>query len=655
MASINFINECKKAAYKNRLGTLVIEGIENPITNSDKLQSFTIDSGCYIDGNIIGNVYIKCLTSNLVDISEEINLVDKTIDVQVGVKYEDDTTEFINLGRYIVERPKDEKQINFSSITAYDSLIEKIDSPYVCGIDFSEGNKTVADLYVDLCNNLGLTPKTTTFLNNDIPVEGNPFTNKETNRIVLQTIAKVSCSFVVIDNDTNEIDLCWLSDSEEPDYIFEQSDYSTLEGGTIVYGPVNSVTIKNSQIDDENVTQTDDDSIIEHGEHSVVINEDYILYNATLRQQAITAIFNRLNGLKYIDCKLTTLKGKPFLNIGDKIRIYTDNDKYFDTYVLNHKFTYDGAFTSIIESPALTKTEIKTKQSVDLKEALKNTQIEINKAKGTITETIEMINETNSQITQVEQDINGIRANITRINDVEEKINEIETTVSGMQQSITYSGGYNLLENCVKQFGQAGWTGTFNNVTNTEIQRNSLTKSALEFMNDTEEREIQVPNGIYNFSCKYKKLVELANCKVIINNNEILLEDTEWTEIEYTFEVTANTIIVKFESDTDYSCWLVDLLFIPGDIKQTWTPNPNEINTGTIKLGGDTLSIEANYAKTKFEAKTDGIRIKNTDTNEVTTEYTDKGTKTKKIEANEGEVAKLLMVDMGNQTWISRM
>ena len=51
----------------------------------------------------------------------------------------------------------------------------------------------------------------------------------------------------------------------------------------------------------------------------------------------------------------------------------------------------------------------------------------------------------------------------------------------------------------------------------------------------------------YNFSCKYKKLVELANCKVIINNNEILLEDTDWAEIEYTFEVTANTIVAKFK------------------------------------------------------------------------------------------------------------
>ena len=79
-----------------------------------------------------------------------------------------------------------------------------------------------------------------------------------------------------------------------------------------------------------------------------------------------------------------------------------------------------------------------------------------------------------------------------------------------LKQSMTYSGGYNLIENCVKQFGEAGWTGTFVNYSNTEIQQNSLTKSALVFMEDTETREIQTENRVHNFSFKYKKLVPLA-------------------------------------------------------------------------------------------------------------------------------------------------
>lgn len=382
MTSTNFINECKNRANANRLGKIIVDGIDTPITNSDNLQSFEIDSGCYVDGNIIGSVYAKCLKANF--IADNNNLVDKVIRVQNGVKYANLNNEYINMGKYTVERPNNEITTNYSQITAYDDLYTNLDKKYICNIDYSSGDKTVSDLYIDVCNQLGLIPKTTTFINSTIPITANPFTNGEKNRTVLQTIAKISCSFIDIDNDTNKIDLCWLSSSTEPDYIFQKNDYSSVEGGQVICGPINCLIIKNSQIDDENVTIKDEESIVENGEHSIAISEDYILHNADLRQQAITSIWNRVKGMKYVDCKLTTYYGKPFLKLGAYIRIYTSNTEYFDTYVLKHSFTYDGAFASVIESPALTDQEIKTKQDVSLGQALKNTQIDVDKQKQQI-------------------------------------------------------------------------------------------------------------------------------------------------------------------------------------------------------------------------------------------------------------------------------
>lgn len=64
MINTNFINECKNRANANRLGQITVDEIDTPITNSDNLQSFEIDSGCYVDGNIIGSVYAKCLKAN---------------------------------------------------------------------------------------------------------------------------------------------------------------------------------------------------------------------------------------------------------------------------------------------------------------------------------------------------------------------------------------------------------------------------------------------------------------------------------------------------------------------------------------------------------------------------------------------------------------
>lgn len=382
MKNTNFINECKNRANGNRLGKIIVDGIETPITNSNNLQSFEIDSGCYVDGNIIGSVYAKCLKANFID--DQNNLTDKSIQAQIGVKYADLSNEYINMGKYIIERPNNEITANMSQITAYDDLYTSLDKKYVCNIDYSSGNKTVSDLYIDVCSQLGLIPVTTTFINSTIPITANPFTNGESNRTVLQTVAKIACSFVDIDNDTNKIDLCWLSQNQEPDYIFDLNDYSSVEGGKIICGPINCLIIKNSQIDDENVTIKDEESIKLNGEHSITISEDYVLYNAELRKQAINAIWSKVKGMKYVDCKLTTYYGKPFLKLGDKIRIYTSNTEYFDTYVLKHNFKYDGTFASIIESPALTGQEIKTKQDISLGEALRNTQVEVNKQKGEI-------------------------------------------------------------------------------------------------------------------------------------------------------------------------------------------------------------------------------------------------------------------------------
>lgn len=396
MANTNFINECKNRANANRLGQIIVDGIDTPITNSDNLQSFEIDSGCYVDGNIIGSVYAKCLKANF--IAEQNNLSDKSVYAKIGVKYADLSNEYINMGKYKVEHPNNEITANMSQITAYSDLYTNLDSKYVCNIDYSTGDTTLSDLYVDVCTNLGLTPKSLEFTNSTIPIADNPFTNGEKNRTVLQTIAKISCSFIDIDNDTNEIDLCWLSDSQTPDYTFYKKDYVSVEGGQVVCGPINCLIIKNSKIDDENVTIKDDESIAENGEHSIIISEDYILHNAELRQQAITSIWNRVKGMKYVDCKLTTYYGKPFLKLGDRIRIYTSSTKYFDTYVLKHNFTYDGTFASIIESPALTEQEIKTKQDISLGEALRNAQIDINKQKGIITATVETQKEQSSTL-----------------------------------------------------------------------------------------------------------------------------------------------------------------------------------------------------------------------------------------------------------------
>lgn len=593
MASTNFINECKNRANANRLGQIVVDGIDTPISQSNNLQSFEIDSGCYVDGNIIGSVCAKCLKPNF--IAEQNNLVDKSIQAQIGVKYTDLSNEYINMGKYTVERPNNEITTQYSQITAYDNLYTNLDSKYVCNIDYSTGDKTLSDLYADVCTNLGLTPKSLEFINSTIPIFDNPFTNGEKNRTVLQTIAKISCSFIDIDNDTNEISLCWLSQNEEPDYIFYKNDYSSVDGGQIVCGPINCLIIKNSQIDDENVTITDDESIKTYGEHSVTISEDYILYNAELRQQAINSIWNRVKGMKYVDCKLTTYYGKPFLKLGDRIRIYINDTEYFDTYVLKHNFTYDGSFTSVIESPALTKQEIKTKQDVSLGQALSNAQIEINKQKKTITSLVEETKDNTNKIAQTIMDINNI------------------------QNLFQITGGSNLIKNSVGFFSNNYWLQTENGEFSygedndligktTSISKISIKNGTLK-TTDTNIVGLAI-NIIKSLSFKiYQDDDVTTTIKLYgLSEEQPLYEKTfvgkyQWQEIydenENKFYIDSPNLTLEITSVSIYNGLfsISDLMLNEGE-KTAWQPAQGEIWGTVVKMshqGISCYSVEGGY------------------------------------------------------------
>lgn len=629
MASLNFINECKNRANKNRLGKIIVDNFENPITNSDDLQSFSIDSGCCVNGNIIGSVYAKCLKANFV--SDIANLSGKDIDVQIGVKYADLTNEYINIGKYRVERPNNEITANMSQITAYDSLYAKLDDKYVCGIDYSNGDKTLKDLYIDVCNQLGLTPKTTDILNGNIAILDNPFTNGEKNRTVLQTVAKIACSFVDIDNDINEIDLCWLSQNEEPDYTFYKNDYVSVDGGQVVCGPINCLVIKNSAVDDENVTIKDEESIALYGEHSIIISEDYILHNAELREQAITAIWNRVNGMKYVDCKLTTYYGKPFLKLGDRIRIYTSETEYFDTYVLKHQFTYDGTFASIIESPALTEQEIKTKQDIGLKEALRNTQIDVNKQAGEIIQLVEETTENSNKIVKVTQDITNI------------------------QNLFQITGGNNLIKNSVGLFGSEYWsqseTGIFSFGEDSDLKGKTTSASKITISNGTLTSLATNIGGLNintlkSFNLKVKQDEDTTTTVTLYGLNEsspiykkTFTEKMDWqdiyTEEECRFFVDNPDLTLKIESSSTYNgkVEISDLMLNEGE-KQAWQPSSGEVFGAVIQMNYMGLSCRSLVQKTVTLLDGQGWRtchFNGSDIGETITKQTVDGTDTNNL------------------------
>lgn len=644
-ASSDFINECKKGAYVNRLGRLVVENMYEDLNQSNYLSEFTIESGCYVDGNIVGSVYVKTLTGQLLNLPDTSELLEKDLTAEVGVLYDDSSTEYLLLGTYHVERPDDESTYKELKITAHDTLYANLNKPYETYLDYDNEEITVADVYEELCEVLGLEPTTLEFINSDIPVSNSPFTNRETNLIALKSIATVACSFVTIDEETDEIDLSWLSDSTNPDYTFQLSDYSSLEGGLIEYGPVNSVILKSAQIDSENVSMQDDASIAQYGEHQIVISEDYILYNAELRQQAITAMYERLNGLKYVDSKITCYYGKPFLKIGDKIRIYKDSENYFDTYVLKHKFTYNGTFESVIESPSLTATEIKTKNNVSLREALKNTEIIVNKQEGTITALTKEVQDTLSQM--------GQYTTITQVNEL------IQTATSGITNTFTNVGGENIFRNTGLFFENTGqdsaqnpfdyWTG---NLKRQDSYDPSATGTAMLIQSGTVYQELEIPNGRYTVSLKFEQLNPTAHCTVKYNGREIALEDLEYGFTPTTGDITTRSIKFEIVCDTDDSFLIYELMGNLGDEPSTYSQNMNELRTDTVNISKG-ISVSSTATNTTAKIDADGFRVVNNNSGVNVLKATSTGIETPDVKADSGTIANLYFQQVNEQTWIT--
>lgn len=436
-----FKQECRNPAYANRLGKIEY-GNNQFISCSDYLSQITFEDTCITNGVIVGSTNAKSIVFNTLS---DYEIRNKIINAFIGVKYANTVEEYLNMGKYIIQDEKTQETAKNGQYKGFDDLT-LLDKIYVCGIeDFS--NVTLKDFADDVCEQLGLTLKTQNFTNYNLPVSGNPFTNNESCRTVLNAIAKCSLSFISINPEDNELEIKWLDN--EVSETFTKNDYINLEKNN-TYGPINCLIIRDPIISGENVVRQDDESIDLNGEHQFIIEDSYFLYNEELRNLAITNLWNKINGFTYVNCKLTTNLGKPYLKAGNKISVQADDGTYFNTYVLKHQFMYNGSFNSTIEAPSLTESQEKRKNLTDLKTRFRNTERKVNKIDGQIediieeqTDTTEKLNQTISTLDSTVSTVRNVQNQATeaidKANNASADVSTLTKAVETLQDSSTYA------------------------------------------------------------------------------------------------------------------------------------------------------------------------------------------------------------------------
>lgn len=646
------IDEIKEAFTKNITKAYVIRTRDGFEINQDNyLKDYKLEELRFVpDNGFIGGTVARRLTLDFNNVDNQFDIQDEDLRFFAGVEYEGKDY-YIDYGNFIVQKPETENTTDNTNATCLD---------YMCLLNATYNDEmtypcTLGELAENVCSQAGLELATKTFRNSDFIVTDNQFVNNEPLRTVLGAIALSAFSWARIGQD-NRVYIDFTIKQQE-DISLDYDSYFNLSMASKPFGPINRIILRNSQVEGENITVQDDESIAENGVHELVIADNPFAYTQEKREQLIEA-GKEFYGFTYMPITSMDTIGYAFLDSNSLIKINDMQDKANYAYVFNHTIDYNGALLDSIESPALTETETKYTYTPEEVQKQRRTEIIVDKHEQTITAIIQEQDELNNRQNVFEQDLDSTTNTISSINeDLTEKINQLQVNIDGLSQTVSQKGGDNIFS-----YDKEFWTGATDDdvsnleeYTDTDIQQNSVSGVGYIINKGTSRQNVQVKNDIYTISFTYKKLVELATGYVLINGTRYDLTSTNWDEIVVTLDVNTNYVDFGIISDTNNAFEIFDLMGSIGNEKQVWTQNANETRTDTVKIGKG-ITVSSSLTNTIWKADADGNRIINTDTGETVAEFTDKGTVTKNIEVQEtAEIAGILIQEIDNQTWISSL
>lgn len=314
-------------------------------------------------------------------------------------------------------------------------------------------------------------------------------------------------------------------------------------------------------------------------------------------------------------------------------------------FINNLKYTDDTVANQVGENlTVLSGTVLEIRNDVD-------------EQSTTITQTVALVNEQGEKIgileentSEVQQTANELSVSIEALNEATEQLN---ITLNGIENNMTKIGGGNLIKDSLGALNDGDWTNQVSTIRDTYTLENSIAGQGIMLNNNTIEQQIQLPNEIHTLSFKYKKNLSTANVKLYLNDVEYVLVQTETTEFSQQITISNNTLNIKFTSDTDNSCYILDLLLNLGSTKDTWTQNANETVTNTVKIGQG-IQVEDSKYNTYWRADSDGTRIVNKVTGDYVQETTDKAVIANELTSRSTSIINgVLFTKLGTHRWIS--
>lgn len=397
-----------KNAFKHGVtkGKIICDGITYDENNN--LVSIEIEDDRYVpDLGFIGQATAKKVTVELIDLEQNINLENKTLEIYIGAEYKSETY-YINYGKFIVNEPPENDDTNGKiKVVAYDYMI-KFNKDYNDIITYP---CTLLTLLKGICTQAGVDLGTSNFPNKDFIVENNQYVGKQL-RDILKGICQCAFGWARIGQD-NKLYLDFSVTSTNIERITnEEYKQDSFKKANEYYGPVNKVTYADSDIQGQEKSVENSQSIATNGLTEFVIYDNLFAYTETKRENLILA-GTKLFNLKYMPIQELELVGLIYLDSSDIIEIEDSNGEIINTRVLNHHIKYQGYVEDSIENEALSETQREYQNKNSNTYVNSRTEIIVDKANKKIQSIAEEIGDRTERTTTITQDIDRIESQVS--------------------------------------------------------------------------------------------------------------------------------------------------------------------------------------------------------------------------------------------------
>lgn len=230
----------------------------------------------------------------------------------------------------------------------------------------------------------------------------------ETLRQVIAWAAEAALSNAIIGRDGKIHFISMIPGS--PVSTIDAKDYFAFEPNS-VFGPINTFVLGRLPQED-NVFREDSNAVAQDGSKELRINDNPFL--DLRRDDVIDQYFAKVNGLQVIPYTLDW-RGNPAIDPGDTIQVVDSKDKPVTVLFGNSEIEFDGGlrFETALEIKSLTETD--KSKATSVRETVRKTQLEVDKANQTITAIVEKTEGYDTQFSKIQQELNKISSTVEQI------------------------------------------------------------------------------------------------------------------------------------------------------------------------------------------------------------------------------------------------